>query len=150
MVDPVDVLKAKKAKILADAQREADAVDDDVREFERLRSLAEKYDLVLVEKSEARPRVRLVELKNGQLRDKPLEVNEAAYKAAISVAEHALKQAKGPLELTVLFDACVSAGVPIGGQRPVNTLSAYLSHPKSTVESIRKGVYWLKGVDLPH
>lgn len=145
MIDPVEVLKAKKAKILADAQQQADAVDADVRELERLRSLAEKYDLVLIEKSGDLTRFFEAKIQS----EKPIELNGAVYKAAINVSENAIRAARQPLELSVLFDACESAGVKLGGQRPQSTLSAYLSHPKSTVESIRKGLYWLKGVPRP-
>jgi hypothetical protein len=101
----------------------------------------EKHGFALIEKADAPGDEESDEI--------AVSPDAPAYKAAISVAENALKAARGPLELSQLFDACISSGVPLGGKRPVSTLSAYLSHPKSTVQSIRKGVYWLKGVDLP-
>jgi hypothetical protein len=149
-MDPAAILRAKKAKILADAkaaaaklvaaaQLEADAVDADMRLFEQLRPLADKYGLDLVEKA------------NGHGGEEAIAVNldAPAYKAAIAVAEQALKAAGHPLELSELFDACESIGVRLGGKRPQSTLSAYLSSSHSTVQSIRKGVYWLKNVPVP-
>lgn len=138
MVDPLEILRAKKAKILADAQREAESLDADARELERFKALAEKYGLAVVEKG--------APVKEAISRP---DTNGAAYKAAISVAEQALKAAGKPLELSELFDACHSVGVRLAGKRPQSTLSAYLAHDKSTVHSIRKGVYWLKGVPEP-
>jgi hypothetical protein len=85
----------------------------------------------------------VIECKHAPLADGP------AYRAAICVAENALRAAQGPLELNQIYDACLSAKVPLAGKRPLSTLSAYLSHEKSTVKSIRKGVYWLKDEPLP-
>jgi hypothetical protein len=159
MVDPVAAIRAKKAKILADAQREAEALDADARDLERLASLAEKYGYTLAEKTPVEGEVVVsegeFELANGErlagslIETIPVDVNGPAYKAAISVAERTLREARMPLELSVLFDSCISVGVPLGGVRPQSTLSAYLSHKNSTVESIRKGVYWLKGIPVP-
>jgi hypothetical protein len=140
MVDAASILKAKKAKILADAQRAADAVDVDLRDLERFRELADKYGLDLVEKVNGH-----VALVDGVFFDP----DGPAYKAAISISENAIRAAGGPLELSQLYDACVSAGVKLGGKRPQSTLSAYLSHDRSTVKSIRKGVYDLKGKPAP-
>ena len=147
MVDPVAAIKAKKAKILADAQREADALDADAREIERLQSLAEKYGLALVEKTQAAEPAEPDE--EPEMNGVTVDLDGPAYRAAINVSENLIKAATAPLELDLLFDACVHAGVPLGGKRPRSTLSAYLSHPKSTLESIRHGVYWLKGVPVP-
>ncbi|MFZ1962268.1 MAG: hypothetical protein WAU78_02145 [Roseiarcus sp.] len=144
MRDPITILRAKKAKILADAQREADALDADVRKLKELSSLADKYGFALIEKD------------NGQLAPDGaadegivVDLDGPSYKAAISASEQALKAANQPLELSELFDACESVGVKLGGKRPQSTLSAFLSHESSTVESISKGVYWLKGVPVP-
>ncbi len=143
MVDPIAALKAKKAKILADAQREAEALDADARELERLASLADKYGLALVEKDTGK-------LNGKEETEIPaFDPDGPVYKAAISVSENVLRTAGAPLELSVLYDACVGAGVRLGGVRPQSTLSAYLSHPKSTVCSIRKGLYWLKDRPRP-
>lgn len=139
MMNPVEVLRAKRAKILADAQRAADALDADARELERLTLLAEKYGLALVEKTETANGEEVI----------TVDPSGPAYRAAINISENALKAAGRPLELNMLFDACISAGVPLAGKRPQSTLSAYLSHQASTVESIRRGVYWLKGVNPP-
>jgi hypothetical protein len=143
MTDPIATLKAQKAKILADAQQAADALDADTRELERLKALADKYGLTLVEKGASEPDSRPHDAQ-------PLVDPEGpAYKAAINVSENAIRAAKLPLELGILYDACIGAGVPLAGKRPQSTLSAYLAHEKSTVESIRRGLYWLKGVRRP-
>jgi hypothetical protein len=152
-MDPTEAIKAAKAKIIAEAKadaervlasakRQAEALDDDAREMEKLVTLADKYGYMLVPK--------VAQNGNGLAEiDIHVDRNGPAYKAAISVSENALKAAGSPLELSQLFDACVSARVPLAGKRPQSTLSAYLSHQNSTVESIRRGVYWLKGVDVP-
>jgi hypothetical protein len=150
MIDPTKLIKARKAKLLAEAQRQADALlekaqreaqtlDAEARDLDRLASLAEKYGFALVEKDKA------INGSGGP----SVDVTGPAYRAAINVSENALRAAGQPLELNELFDACLSAKVPLAGKRPRQTLSAYLSHPKSTVESIRKGVYWLKGEEVP-
>ncbi|MGP0090725.1 MAG: hypothetical protein ACLPKB_12310 [Xanthobacteraceae bacterium] len=157
MIDPKAIIEAKKAKLLAEArrqadallvkaQREADALDAEAHDLERLASLADKYGWALVEKTKA-PNGSAAAHDNDEAPD--VDVNGPAYRAAITVSEHALKAAGQPLELSELFDACLSQRVPLGGKRPASTLSAYLAHEKSTVESIRKGVYWLKGVRIP-
>jgi hypothetical protein len=56
MVDPIQMLRTKKAKILADAQREAEASDADARELERLAALAEVWVLLGREAAERRRR----------------------------------------------------------------------------------------------
>jgi hypothetical protein len=142
MVDATAILKAKKAKILADAQREAEAIDVDLRELERI---AEKYGLEMVEKANGSADSSLADI-TAQLE---ALVGGPAYKAAISVSEQAIRAANRPLEFDELFDACMEKGVRLGGERPRSTLSAYLSGSHSTVQSIRKGVYWLKGVPEP-
>jgi hypothetical protein len=161
MSDPANILKARKAKLLAearrqaealvqDAERRAEALDRDAGEIERLAELAAKYGLEVVEKN---PLKAAAEKANGTADDDAaitVDPSLPTYRAAISVCEQALKAAKQPLELSELFDACEAAGVRLGGKRPQNTLSAYLSHAKSTVESIAKGTYWLKGVSRPH
>ena len=141
MSNSADLIRAKRAKILADAQRQAASLD----ELLRLAELADQHGFVLVEKaaSDAGNDSHIDEIADG------INVNGPAYKAAISVAKQAIRQANWPLELSQIYDACVSTGVPLGGKRPQSTLSAYLSHPASTVESIRKGLYWLKDTPLP-
>ncbi len=134
---------------MAKAERDADALEGEARELEHLAALADKYGLTLVEKPAGA---------NGAASTEPVsrvisvtvDINGPAYKAAINASENAIRAAGHPLELSELFDACESLGVKLGGQRPQSTLSAYLAHSKSTVESIRKGVYWLKGVPTPH
>jgi hypothetical protein len=148
MSDPLETLKAKKAKILADADREAAAVDHDMRLLEEAVAVANKYGLVLAQEpphADIKPSNVLISKHVF-----PWTADgSAAYKAAICVAENVIKQAGVPLELSVLYDACLSLNVRLGGKRPQSTLSAYLSHASSSVESIRKGLYWLKGVPLP-
>lgn len=146
-MDPIAILRAKKAKILADAHREARAVEADLREIEKFQLLAQKYGLELVEKANGQIVPRLAEKPNHD--EIAVDTNRPIYKAAISVAEQALRRAGHPLELSEIFDACTQCGVKLGGARPQSTLSAYLSAEKSTVYSIRKGVYWLKNVPVP-
>ncbi len=145
MTDPVAVLKARRAKILADAQREAETLDADAHELERLQAIAEKYGLTLTDKTQAAAPGDVVPIVRKAMRVQ----REPAYRAAINASENALKAANGPLELSQLFDACKSLGVPLAGKRPQSTLSAYLAHEASSVVSIRRGIYWLKGVPLP-
>jgi len=135
-MDPLAALKARKAKLLADVE----ALDADARELERLKALADKYGFELTEKAQTKGQ-------NGV----PVSINieGPAYRAAINVAENAIRAAGQPLEFKEIYDACVSQRVPLGGKRPESTLSAYLSHSKSTVQSIRKGVYWLKNAPMP-
>lgn len=140
-MDAIAALKAKRAQILANAQREAEALDADARELERAQAIAAKYGLELVEKVRASGAPRAVEAKPA----KP----EPTYRTAITVSETALRAAGAPLELSQLFDACQRQGVPLAGKRPQSTLSAYLAHDSSTVESIRRGIYWLRGVPVP-
>jgi hypothetical protein len=160
MMDPSDILKARKAKLLAEAQRRADALVAEARrkadaldrgapELERALALLAEYDLEVVEKNALRT---AAERANGRLTEEEIVVdpNLPSYRAAISVCEQAIKAAKQPLELSVLYDACLNAGVRLGGKRPQSTLSAFLSDDKSTVESISKGMYWLRGVTRPH
>ena len=151
MVDPVAALRAKSAQILAEAQRRAEALDADARELERLATLADKYGFTLVEKASASANGATsgIATEGDSEGLEPIDENSPAYKMAILASERALKAAGGPLELNQLFDACLHLGVQIGGKRPLSTLSAYLAHEKSTVESIRKGVYWLKGTPIP-
>lgn len=144
MIDPVAILKARKAKILADAQREAKAVDADLRELERLNAIAEKYGLTVVKSNG-----RAADHDEAADAEVAIDLDGPIYKAAISVSEQALKAARHPLDIGELYDACVEKGVKLGGDRPRSTLSAYLSSSHSTVQSIRKGVYWLKDVPVP-
>jgi hypothetical protein len=160
MSDPLEALKAKKAAILADAERAASAVDDDLRALAQAQAIANRYGLVLAKAPEPEPESpppppplpviqepsQVETLSNIKLL---CSQNRAAYKAAICVAEYTVKQFGRPLELNDLYGACIAMGVRLGGKRPQSTLSAYLSHDSSTVESIRKGVYWLKGVPVP-
>src|SRR5690606_8920987 len=130
MIDPMEAIKARKAKILADAEREAAALDADVREIERLQNIADKYGLTLTEKPKE-PAAGAVSA--------PTEKRDPTYKAAISACENAIKAANSPLEVNQLFDACMSLGVHLGGKRPQSTLCAYLAHETSTVRPIKRG-----------
>jgi hypothetical protein len=140
MPDPLELLRAKKAKILEDAQREAAAVDADLTELERLQTLASKYGLALTPAEIAR---------GTTARISPDPDGEPAYMRAIKAAEGLVRAANHPLELSDIYDGLVKRGVPLAGERPRSTLSAYLSHEKSTLESIKKGWYWLKGQPVP-
>lgn len=147
MVNPLQKIEAEKARIMEEARRKADALDADARELARLAELAEKYGYSLVDaKAVQTPHHPPAEVDPAP----PANSNGTAYRAAINAAENVIKAAGAPLELSVIFDACVDMGVPLAGKRPQSTLSAYLSHPASTVYSVRRGVYWLKGVDLPN
>jgi hypothetical protein len=164
MTDPVDILRARKAKLLAeakrkaealvaDAKREAEALDNAAPELERAAAILAKYGLEVVEKDHlAKPSNDRVPNGHSNEDEPIITVDPAlpAYRAAISVCEQAIRAANQPLELSELFDACESVGVRLGGKRPQSTLSAYLSSEKSTVESIARGTYWLKGVSRPH
>ncbi len=55
-----------------------------------------------------------------------------------------------PLDLSLLYDACVSLGVRLGGAAPsINSQRLPVTPILNRRKSIRKGVYWLKGVPLP-
>jgi hypothetical protein len=141
MSDPLEALRAKKAKILEDAQREAATVDSDLAQLERLQELAGKYGLALTPAEVSR---------GNSVRINPERyVAEPAYARAIRTAEELVRVANHPLELGDIYDGLVKRGVPLAGERPRSTLSAYLAHEKSTLRSIRKGWYWLKGVPVP-
>lgn len=148
MSDPLELLRAKKAKILEDAEREAAAVDADLRELERLRVLAEKYGLTIAPSS-IEQAVKMHEPLRILPKPGSGEREEPAYAKAIKAAEEMVRAANHPLELSDIYDGLVKRGVPLAGERPRSTLSAYLSHEKSTLESIRKGWYWLKGQPVP-
>lgn len=141
MSDPFEQLRAKKAKILEEAQRQAAAVDADLAELERLQALASKYGLTLTATEIARGTRPMVPPGSAAA--------EPAYLRAIKAAEELVQAAGHPLELGDIYDGLVKRGVPLAGERPRSTLSAYLSHEKSTLESIRKGWYWLKGQKVP-
>jgi hypothetical protein len=151
MVDAIQKLKAEKAKILEDARRKAEALDADMRDLERLAEVAEKYGFLLVEKPAKLDHPIADRIVVHHPDEPPLvfDSKTPAYRAAINVSENALRAARRPLELSELFDACAEKGVPLAGKRPQSTLSAYLAHDASTVESIRRGLYWLKGVAVP-
>ncbi|WP_076858709.1 hypothetical protein [Bradyrhizobium mercantei] len=148
MSDPFEALRAKKAKILADAEREAAAVDADLRDLERLKVLAEKYGFTLapatIEQAvRMQAPLRILPKPGNEEREEP------AYARAIKAAEELVRAASHPLELSDIYDGLVKRGVPLAGERPRSTLSAYLSHEKSTLQSIRKGWYWLKDEPVP-
>ena len=126
-------LGPRRPKFLADAQREAEALDADARELERLAALAEKYGYSSVEKQQSNGVVpNPFQTPFPFQTDTPaFDAKTPAYRAAISVAENAIKAAGQPLELSVIFDACVDQHVPLAGKRPQSTLSAYLSHGAS-------------------
>jgi hypothetical protein len=151
MADPISILRARRAKILAEAQRELEAIDNDLRELERLTTVVHKYGLEVVDKATTVPRNLDDEFGDELLKIVygPEIVHGPTYKAAISVSEQTIRAANQPLELDELYDACVDKGVKLGGERPRSTLSAYLSHSASTVRSIRKGTYWLKDLPVP-
>ncbi|UDQ87332.1 hypothetical protein LJE71_13525 [Xanthobacter autotrophicus] len=139
MASPVDLIRAQRAQILDEARRKAAALDLEARDLEKAIALLDKYGYVAIPKSEVGSSDEYVEV----------NASGAAYKAAISVAERAIRDAGRPLELRELYESCVNAGVTLSGKRPQGTLSAFLSHPSSTVRSIRRGIYWLKDVDPP-
>jgi len=147
MADPLQALKAKKAEILETAQREAEAVDVDLRELERLQTLADKYGLALAPKGAAGAK----SASNGHAPDLlgAPPSSEARYVVAIREADKLVRSRARPVQFTELYEWVVGHGVVLGGKRPESTLSAYLAHDKSTLQSIRKGWYWLKGVPIP-
>ena len=146
-MDPIAAIKAKKAKLLAEAHR----LDAAVAELEQAQAIAAKYGFKLAEieveaKVEAKSELVTVGEDNTLMIVDP---NGPIYKAAINISENAIKAAGAPLELSELFDACEQQGLHLKGKRPQNTLSAYLSSSASTVRSIRRGVYWLKDREVP-
>lgn len=155
MADPVQLLKAKKEQILAEAKRQVEALDSDARELERMQSLAEKYGLVLTEKP-----VAVQKTSTGTVTESPapqLQLTSSsanigavpAYKQAFAAAEKLVRGYGHPMELKDIFPRLIEQGVPLAGVRPQSTLSAYLSHPKSPMLSVRKGLWWLKGEPIP-
>lgn len=155
MADPVQLLKAKKEQILAEAQRQAEALDSDARELERMQSLAEKYGLVLTEKPITAQKTNAVTVKESPAPQLQLSPTSAAvvaipaYKQAFAAAEKLVRAYGHPMELKDIFPRLIELGVPLAGVRPQSTLSAYLSHPKSPMLSVRKGLWWLKGEPIP-
>jgi hypothetical protein len=145
MSDPFEAMKAKKAKILADAERDAAAVDADMRELEKAQGIAHKYGLTLT----AVPVPRVISDRHLEAVLSSFGEDEPAYKKALFISEKAVREAGIPLELSVLYEACVQAKVPLAGKRPQSTLSAYLAHKASPLESIRRGVYWLRNMPRP-
>jgi hypothetical protein len=149
MVDPLQALKAKKNKILQDAKKQVEAIDHDLQELARLQSLAEKHGLALVPKLEtpvtAPPKAPTPA---GAVDTGPAMQEEAPSRRAIRLSETMVRTAGKPLYLGQIYSELVRLGIKIGGKRPRNTLSAYLANSKH-IESISKGLYWLRDVPLP-
>lgn len=105
-----------------------------------MQELVNKYDLAIVEtggfkveESDAHSTVnRHVESSSKQQRP------ESLHRHAVREAEEIIRAAGMPVALKELYDAIAKKGVNLGGQKPQNTLSAYLSGSEN-VESIRKG-----------
>ena len=70
------------------------------------------------------------------------------YLKAIAAAEAVIRSEGRPVELKVIYDRIHDA-VDLSGEKPRNVLSAYLSHQKSTLQSVRKGWWWLKDTPIP-
>lgn len=145
MTTAIKLLEAKKAKILEDAQSAAAEIE---RDQKTLQELANKYGLAIVvtgtlAAAEPGDTASVTGQTSGAKR-RP----ESLHRRAVREAEEIIRAAGKPVSLKELHDAIVQKGVQLGGQRPQNTLSAYLSGSEN-VESIRKGWWWLKGMPTP-
>ncbi len=141
MTTAIKLLEAKKAKILEDAQNAAAEID-------LLLKLANKYGVAIAVTG------TLAAVETGDKASSAGQTSavkrrpESLHRRAVREAEEIIRAAGKPVPLKELHDAIIQKGVKLGGERPQNTLSAYLSGSEN-VESIRKGWWWLKGMPTP-
>lgn len=137
----IKLLETKKAKILEDAQKAAAEID-------LLLKLANKYGVAIAVTG------TLAAVEPGDTANFAGQTPgakrrpESLHRRAVREAEEIIRAAGMPVALKELYDAIAKKGVTLGGQRPQNTLSAYLSGSEN-VESVRKGWWGLKGMPTP-
>jgi hypothetical protein len=142
MADARQVLEAKKAQVLADAQKQAAEIEHDIAEIERLTAIAAKHGLKVV--TADANQVALVINKKPGARPDP---ESATAKARIAAAA-AIQAAGKPLQLKNLYDMIVERGAPLGGKNPHWVLSAILGRDE-TFMSPERGFWWLTRFPVP-
>lgn len=148
MPTAVNLLEAKKAKILEDAQNAAAEIDHDLKKLQEMEEIVKKYGLVIVETGKDAVQGSYAILQHNKPNSRK-RGTESLHHRAVREAEEVIRAAGKPVSLSDLHAAIVQKGVELGGRRPQNTLSAYLSGSEN-VESIRKGWWWLKGAPVPN
>jgi hypothetical protein len=138
--NPLDQLAAKKAQILADAERKAAEIDADMA---ALQKLGDKYGLDFVARS---PDGDLMAVE-GKVMHVPPGAGKSLYSIVKTAGEAMIRNAHKPMELGEIYDALIQRGIIIGGKNPKNLLSAYLGQ-NPNLRSTPKG-WWLKGEPIP-
>jgi hypothetical protein len=156
MTDPVKLLQAKKAALLAkaeaalvkaekavvEANNEAAEMDEDIEDLVRLKAIADKYGIELVERERA-------DDQEGNVEPQPNALQNASMYVRAKVEGEAIIRAAGkPLPLSVIYDALIHRGIVLGGKTPKNTLSAYLGQ-NPNLRSTPHG-WWLASQPLPN
>jgi hypothetical protein len=142
MADPKQVLQAKKAQILADAQKQAAEIDQDLAELERLTAIAAKHGLQFV--ATDANQVALVINKKSGARPNP----DSAQGRARTTAEQVLREVGTPMRLKPLYEQIAARGATLGGKNPHWVLSAILCRD-TTFMSPERGFWWLKALPVP-
>jgi hypothetical protein len=149
-MDPKQTLLAQRAKILADAQAAVAKIDRDLAELGQAETIAAKYGLELVpRRSEDAPQSEpsgrglpvVINDDSGRLRTGWVRADRNSnYRIIQRHVESLILQKGAPIALSEIKQSLDSHGIAVGGQRPMATLSAYLSS-NPNLYSIRRG-WW--------
>jgi hypothetical protein len=141
MADPRQILEAKKAAILAAADKQVSEIDADIQALERL---ADKYGLDVVARTG--DTLVMLEAKDASAATS-IPISGSLYTRAKQGGELIIRAAGKPVPLADIHEELVKRGVIIGGKTPKNTLSAYLGQNPNLISTSRG--WWLKDVPLP-
>jgi hypothetical protein len=132
--NPLDELEAKKAKILADAQKQAAEIDADM---DALKVLSTKYGLDFVARTKEGDVVAV------QVKSK----SKSLFSRVRSEGEAIIRQVGKPVPLGEVYDELERRGIHLSGNKPRNLLSAYLGY-NPNLRSTPQG-WWLKDAPIP-
>ena len=139
-MDPLKALEAKKAQILADANRAAAEIERDMAAIENMKQIADKYGFDFVCKGDdTDSRGGMAGAGKAKTRRNPNSVSQIAQRAS----EQMIRLIDEPIEINDLLEWLQTKGVNVQGKRPIGTLSAYLS-ANDKLASMRKGWWGLK------
>lgn len=144
--------EAKKAAILADAQKRAAEIDREMAELERLTA---KYGLSVTEPPQAEsPKTvpaaqAITAVMQGVGEVLAAMVNASVTAKAKAVSEAYIRAKNEPVTLGELHEMLERNDIKFAGDTPRNTLSAILGQTPTLYSISRDKGWWLKGVPLP-
>lgn len=154
MPDSLKLLEAKKAKILAEAEARAAEIDRDMAQLQEaneiVAQIAAKYGFATAGATDSAQRddADAPPSDSSASPEQKPKASESQQTLAIRAAEEIIRSKGKPVSLERLYDEIIGRGIRLGGQRPQNTLSAYLSNGEN-LQSVRKGWWWIKDMPIP-